>query len=171
MKRVSKTIIKNADSAIALTNTMKRFMQAIYNRDIAVVPNGIDLEVYRHEPDEQRRVSLEKRILFVGRFDPVKGVQYLLRAMKIVCEVLPDAKLILVGDGEERENLECLTDSLGIRDRVFFVGMIPHEKIPDYLYQADIFVLPSLSEGFGIVILEAMACGLPGCRIASGGGS
>jgi len=161
MKLVSNTIIKNADSAIALTKNMKELMQAIYNRDIVIIPNGIDLGDYRDEPDEPPRETLGKRILFVGRFNPVKGIQYLVRAMKIVCEVLPDAKLILVGDGEERENLEHLTNSLGIRDRVDFVGMIPHEKIPDYLCQADIFVLPSLSEGFPLVILEAMACGLP----------
>jgi len=161
IKLVSKTIIKNADSVIALTNNMKMVMQTIYNRDIAVIPNGINIENYRDELDEHKRENSGKRILFVGRLDPVKGVQYLLKAMEIVCEVLPDAKLILVGDGEEREKLECLTNSLGMRDRVQFVGRIPHEKIPDYLYQADIFVLPSLSEGLAIVILEAMACGLP----------
>jgi glycosyltransferase involved in cell wall biosynthesis len=161
MKMVSRTIIKNADSAIALTKNMKMVLQAIYHRDIAVVPNGIDINDYRDRPDEQECETPEKRILFVGRLNPVKGVHYLLRAMKIVREVLPEAKLIIVGEGEERKNLECLTNDLGLNECVDFVGRTPHEKIPDYLYQADIFVLPSLSEGFGIVILEAMACGLP----------
>jgi len=160
-KLVAKTILKNADSVIALTKNMKGVMQALYNRDIAVVPNGIDINDFRDGTDDQERETISKRILFVGRLDPVKGVHYLLRAVQIVCKVLPDAKLTLVGDGEERENLEYLTNSLGIRDSVDFVGRIPHEKIPDYMDQADIFVLPSLSEGLPIVILEAMACGLP----------
>ena len=157
----AKTILKNADSVIALTKNMKEVIQAIFYREIAVVPNGIDIEDYWDGTGEQERETISKRILFVGRLDPVKGVHYLLRAMQIVCKVLPDAKLILVGDGEDRENLEYLTNSLGIRESVNFAGRIPHEKIPDYLDQADIFVLPSLSEGLPIVILEAMACGLP----------
>jgi glycosyltransferase involved in cell wall biosynthesis len=161
MKLASETIIKNADSAIALTKDMKNVFQEICDRDIAVVPNGIDIENYQNQAFAQERDTSEKRILFVGRLNPVKGVHYLLRAMKRVCEVLPDAKLIIVGDGEEREHLESLADSLGIRDRVDFVGKVPHERIPEYLCEADIFVLPSVSEGFGIVILEAMSCGLP----------
>jgi glycosyltransferase involved in cell wall biosynthesis len=161
MQLVSWTIIKNADSVIALTKDMKRVLQEIYSRDIEVVPNGIDIEDYQNRPYEHERESPEARIVFVGRLDPVKNLPSLLRAMKIVCEVLPDAKLIIVGDGEEREDLESLSDSLGIRDRVDFVGRTPHENIPDYLSQADIFVLPSVSEGFPVVILEAMACGLP----------
>ena len=160
-KLTSKTIIKNAGSAIALTEDMKRAMQAMYDRDIAIVPNGIDLKEYISELPVQNVEGAEKRILFVGRLHPVKGVQYLLQAMQMVHEEVPGAKLILVGDGEERESLEKLTDSLGIRECVEFVGGVPHEKIPDYMHHADVFVLPSLSEGFGIVNLEAMACGLP----------
>ena len=158
---VSKTIIKNADSAIALTKNMKMFLQAIYPRDIAIVPNGIEIDDYRDRHDENGRKTPGTRILFVGRLDPIKGVQILLRAMKIVCRELPEAKLIVVGDGEEREYLESLAESLDLKDQMDFIGMIPHDKIPDYLYKADIFVLPSLSEGFPVVILEAMASGLP----------
>jgi glycosyltransferase involved in cell wall biosynthesis len=160
-KLTSKTIIKNAGSAIALTEDMKRAMQAMYDRDIAIVPNGIDLKEYTSERPMQNVEGAEKRILFVGRLHPVKGVRYLLQAMSIVHQELPEAKLILVGDGEEREYLENLTGSLGIRKYVEFVGRIPHERVPDYMHHADVFVLPSLSESFGLVNLEAMACGLP----------
>lgn len=160
-KLTSKTIIKNANSVIALTEDMKRAMQAIYNRDITIVPNGIDLKEYISELPVQNVEGAEKRILFVGRLHPVKGVRYLLQAMSLVHQELPEAKLILVGDGEEREYLENLTDSLGIRKCVEFVGKVSHERIPDYMHHAGVFVLPSLSESFGIVNLEAMACGLP----------
>jgi L-malate glycosyltransferase len=161
MQLVSRTIIKNAGSVISLTKDMKRVMQEIYTRDITVVPNGIEIEDYQNRLHKQERESPEKRILFVGRLDPVKGIPSLLRAIKIVCEVFPAAKLIVVGDGGEREHLESLADSIGIRNRVDFVGRTPHENIPDYLCQADVFVLPSESEGFPLVLLEAMACGLP----------
>lgn len=168
-KLTSKTIIKNANSVIALTEDMKRAMQAIYNRDITIVPNGIDLKEYISELPVQNVEGAEKRILFVGRLHPVKGVQYLLGAMKMVHQELPEAKLILVGDGEEREHLENLTDSLGIRGCVEFAGRVPHERVKDYMNQAEVFVLSSLSEGFPVTILEAMACGLPVVATRVGG--
>jgi glycosyltransferase involved in cell wall biosynthesis len=89
--------------------------------------------------------------------------------MKTVHQELPEAKLILVGDGEEREHLETLTDGLGIRECVEFAGRVPHEKVEDYMSQAEVFVLPSLSEGFPVTILEAMACGLPVVATRVGG--
>ncbi len=168
-KRTLKTIMKNADSAIALTEDMKRTMQAIYNRNIVVVPNGINLKEYTGDPSVQKVKGDEKRILFVGRLHPVKGVRYLLQAMKIVYEKMPDAKLILVGDGEERELLEKLADNLEIRECVEFAGRVPHERVQDYMNQAEVFVLPSLSEGFPVTILEAMACGLPVVATRVGG--
>lgn len=160
-KLTSKTTMKNADSVIALTEDMKQAMQSIYIRDIAVVPNGIELKKYMSKAPVNLIKGSEKRILFVGRLYPVKGVQYLLQAMKIIHEEMPDVKLILVGDGEEREHLESLTDSLEIKECVEFAGRAPHEEVQDYMNQAEVFVLPSLSEGFPVTILEAMACGLP----------
>jgi len=168
-KLTSKTIIKNANSVIALTEDMKRAMQAIYNRDITIVPNGIDLKEYTSELPVQNVERAEKRILFVGRLHPVKGTQYLLGAMSIVHRELREAKLILVGDGEEREHLETLTDNLGIRECVEFAGRVPHERVKDYMNQAEVFVLSSLSEGFPVTILEAMACGLPVVATRVGG--
>jgi glycosyltransferase involved in cell wall biosynthesis len=158
-KLTAKGILKNASTVIALTEHMKDAMQAIYSRDIIVVPNGINLNEVAEKETEGGNPS--KRVLFVGRLHPVKEVQYLLGAMKMVHQELPEAKLILVGDGEEREHLENLTDSLGIRECVEFAGRVPHERVKDYMNQAEVFVLSSLSEGFPVTILEAMACGLP----------
>ena len=138
-------------------------MQTIYNREIPVIPIGIEIVNYNDKPCVLEKEN-GKTILFVGRLHPVKGVQYLLKAMKIVRISEPSARLVLIGDGEERDNLEYLTDTIGIRGCVIFVGRIPFERtseIADYMCQADMFVLPSLSEGFGLVILEAMASGLP----------
>jgi len=156
-----KPVIKNADSAIALTEDMKGVMQNIYHRDIAVLPNGINLAEYIDEPGIKDKTTPGKVILFVGRLDSVKGVQYLIRAMKRVHTKIPKARLIIVGDGPEREMLESLSLQLGIQKAVQFIGKVPHEKVKIFMQQADIFVLPSLCEGFPGVIIEAMACGLP----------
>ena len=166
-KLTAKGILKNASTVIALTEHMKDAMQAIYSRDIIVVPNGINLNEVAEKETEGGNPS--KRVLFVGRLHPVKGVQYLLGAMKMVHQELPEAKLILVGDGEEREHLENLTDSLGIRGCVEFAGRVPHDRVQDYMNRAEVFVLPSLSEGFPVTILEAMACGLPVVATRVGG--
>jgi glycosyltransferase involved in cell wall biosynthesis len=81
--------------------------------------------------------------------------------MKKIHEEMPDARLILVGDGQERERLTAMSIQLGIQKYVQFIGAVPREEVKTYMQQADVFVLPSLSEGFPNVILEAMACGLP----------
>jgi len=159
-KLTSKTIIKNADSVIALTNDMKQKIQAVYSRDIFVIPNGIDLEKYSSMSKNSKQVN-GKTILFVGRLHPVKGVQYLIEAMAIIHQEMPDVKLIIVGEGIEREKLEALAKKLDLKECIQFAGQVPQEKIPLFMQQGDVFVLPSLSEGFPLVLLEAMACGLP----------
>jgi glycosyltransferase involved in cell wall biosynthesis len=156
-----KPILKNALAILALTEDMREKLQCIYDTQIYVIPNGIDLEGYKGIPIDPEKKQIIKKILFVGRLNPVKGVQYLIQAMKIVHDKMPDTRLILVGEGIERERLEVLSIQLGIQQYVQFIGEVPHEKVQTIMQRADIFVLPSLSEGFPNVLLEAMACGLP----------
>lgn len=165
----SKPILRNADAVLALTEDMRQKMKRIVDREIFVVPNGINLEQFNDGSSTIVKEDNVKTILFVGRLHPVKGVQYLIRAMENVLEEIPDVKLVLVGDGEDRARLETLSVQLGIQKSVQFVGIVPHEKVHTFMQQADIFVLPSLSEGFPGVILEAMACGLPVVATRVGG--
>jgi glycosyltransferase involved in cell wall biosynthesis len=157
----AKPILQNANAILALTENMRIKLKNIYNTEIYIVPNGIDLEEYKGSTTIPDRKTGTKNILFVGSLRPVKGVQYLINSMKKIHEELPDARLILVGDGEEREHLEALSIQLGLQKYVEFIGIVSHEKVKTFMQQADVFVLPSLSEGFPNVILEAMACGLP----------
>jgi len=159
IKKTAKTCLANADAIIALSDNMKNTMQLMSDREVVVIPNGIDLTKYDEGQRKQR--THRKTIIYVGRLHAVKGVQYLLEAMSAVHRKVPQAELVIVGDGNERAALETLTDQLGIRECVKFVGMVPHEQVTDWMYNADIFVLPSISEGFPLVVLEAMACGLP----------
>jgi rhamnosyl/mannosyltransferase len=98
-------------------------------------------------------------ILFVGNLRKYKGVEYLIRALPRLPEVL----LRIVGSGEEVSNLKQLASKLGIESRVSFLANVPNEHLPDEYKNADLFVLPSIdaSEGFGIVQAEAMSYGLP----------
>jgi len=163
---ISKLVLKNADAVIALTEDMKREIKKICDRDIFVIPNGIDLEKFKNLSKETLRKRLkieedEKMIIFVGTLRPVKGIKYLIKAMKLIIKENENVKLMLVGDGEEREELESLVVELDLKDCVKFIGRVQNEEIPRYMIASDVFVLPSFSEGFPVVILEAMASGLP----------
>lgn len=157
----AKQILLNANGILALTDDMRIKLKTIYDTEILVVPNGIDLGKYEDLIINFEKEKDRKDILFVGSLYPVKGVQYLIMAMGKILEEIPNARLILVGDGGDRRRLESLSLKMGIQKSVQFVGKVPHQEVQKYMLQADVFVLPSLSEGFPNVILEAMACGLP----------
>jgi len=164
---ISRLVLKNADAVIALTEDMKKQMLKMHSREIFIIPNGVEIETFSAITREEARRTLgidthEKILLYVGRLYPVKGVRYLVKAMDIIRNYYKDnVKLIIVGDGEQRNYLLQLTRKLNLENYIIFVGKVPHRKIPIYLKAADVFVLPSLREGFGMVILEAMAAGLP----------
>ncbi len=163
---IPKLVLKNADRVIALTEDMRGKIKNIYGKDSEIIPNGIDTEKFTNLSKDEVRNKLgikkdEKIIIFVGTLKFVKGIQYLVEAMKIISKNNPEAKLILIGDGDERENLKKFVESLGLVGCINFLGRKPNEEIPEYMVASDIFVLPSLSEGFTVTILEAMASGLP----------
>lgn len=165
-KRFTKSVAKNTDVIIALTEHMKMNIQRIHQREVFVIPNGIDLDKFQPLSRAEARGELhieenERIILFVGRLHPVKGVKHLIRAMRFIAQAAPKARLILLGDGEERQDLEALTRKLNLEDFITFAGRVPNAEIPEYMTASDVLLLPSLSEGFPVVVLEAMACGLP----------
>jgi len=131
-----------------------------YSDKCQVVPLSIDTGEYGGYEGPAHDIPGQpgERILFVGRLNYYKGVEYLVDAMAQV-----EGTLLIAGDGNRRDSLEERTSEAGLNDRIHFLGRVPDEKL-DYLYDAaDIFVLPSVaaSEAFGIVQLEAMAFGTP----------
>ncbi len=165
-KSISNLILRNADAVVALSSDMKRQITEISNTRPVVVPNGIEVERFEGLSPEEAREKLgiknnEKVILFVGSLRALKGVRYLIQAMVIIKQKEPNARLLIVGDGPDRQGLENLVQKLDLQQSIDFVGGIPQERVPHYMMACDIFTLPSLSEGFGLACLEAMACGLP----------
>ncbi len=134
---------------------------AVSADDTRVVPHAVDLG---HFPLQSRKAREDVKILYVGEHEKRKGLDHLLKAMAILRHLGLDAKLITVGSGSHLARLKNSASKLGISNRVEFRGYIPdsdQEVLPKVYSEADIFVLPSLLEGFGIVLLEAMATGLP----------
>jgi glycosyltransferase involved in cell wall biosynthesis len=134
-------------------------------RRVEVIPLGIDLEHYR-APDAVREALVERvraiapgpHILFVGRFVYYKGIDVLIDAMTRC-----PGTLLLVGDGPLEGELRTQVATLGLQDRVRFIGRVSDEDLPAYYHASDVFVLPSVAvtEAYGLVQIEAMAAGVP----------
>jgi len=151
----------NAKVCIAASEAIREYFEEIGARNIEVIPNGIDLEKFGSLNREISRKKLglnnEFTIMTVARLEKVKGIDYLIKALK----PSDNFRFFALGGGSERRNLESLAKENGIEGKTVFLGEIPNERIGEYLAAADCFVLPSLREGFGIAILEAMACRVP----------
>jgi glycosyltransferase involved in cell wall biosynthesis len=124
---------------------------------VLVVPTGVDVGKFVPIDDVYR----ENLILFVGSLIPRKGVRYLLEAMPQVFRMFPGYRLVIAGDGPEIISLKRRANELGISGQVDFVGFQSQNGVRALMQRARVVVLPSLEEGMGVVLVEAMACGTP----------
>ena len=135
---------------------------------IGIVPGGVNLDLFQPMGKDSARHHLgfnnDKLILFVGRTEPLKGIDSLLRAMTYLKDT-PNLKLLIVGgdkrSGDELERLKGICRDLEIQDSVTFLELVKQEKLPHYYSAADVCVVPSYYESFGLVALESLACGTP----------
>lgn len=163
---LSRLTLMNAGAVIAQTNNMKGAMQEICERDIFVIPNGVNMDRFSRLSREESRSKLNIKgsdiiLLFVGGLRSIKGVRYLVESMSIIKQESGNVRLLIIGDGKERQDLEKLATKLNLNECIHFVRQVPNEVIPEYMISSDLFILPSLSEGFPVTVLEAMAAGLP----------
>ncbi len=175
-----RSIIACADLMIASTRDEERDLIVGYDADparIEIVPPGVDHSIFhsRHRDESKRRLGYVGHdvVLFAGRIQPLKGGELALRSFGELTRT--NAKLLMVGDPsgpigpEELERLRNLTVELGIERQVEFVGSVPHSELADYYRAADVCVVPSHSESFGLVALEASSCGTPVVAASVGG--
>lgn len=168
---LTKYTLRRCDRIIVVSNKLKEKVLSIENklRNIITIYNGADPEKFRHIPKDTARRMLgikkqDKMILYIGNLIAIKGVDNLIKAFAKLLEKYDKKEsmtLFLIGDGDERGNLTNLAKTLLVENKVSFLGAKPHNEIPLWLNAADFFVLPSLSEGFPLVIPEAMMCGVP----------
>lgn len=164
---IDKLTISLSDSIVCVSETVMNsvlgtYGQSIKGIDVVKIPNQLDCSKFRakvkNDPTQFRNLlGLDKKAYIVGtvgRLHSVKGHKYLIRGWKEVVQLIPDAVLLIIGDGEERGNMEQLVSDLKVTDSVLFLGA--RNDIPDLLNILDVFVFPSLSEGMPISLLEAM---------------
>jgi glycosyltransferase involved in cell wall biosynthesis len=133
---------------------------------IEVIPNGLDLTPYHtsDQPIDRTLFGFSANDIistYVGRLSPEKNISLLIRAFYGVAMTYDHVRLLIVGEGPERENLEAQVKYMNIASKVHFTGLIDYKYIPAYLAACDIFVTPSSAETFGLSTVEAMAAGLP----------
>jgi glycosyltransferase involved in cell wall biosynthesis len=160
-RRFTQAVLNGADHVTTLSAALQLglIQLDIAPEHISVIPNGVDLRQFA-PPDAAARPR-EEVVLFVGWLIARKGVQHLLDAVPAVLERYPRCRFILVGDGPERLALESRTQNLGVTHAVEFCGYQPQDAVRAWMRRARLFVLPSVEEGQGVVLLEALASGTP----------
>jgi len=165
--------INNSDYVTAVSKSLKRDTLHLFDikKDIHVIYNFIELNKYpEHSKEECQRSTLadenERIIVHVSNFRPVKRIEDVILVFDKILKQIP-AKLLMVGEGPEREKADLLVKKLNIRDKVLFLGN--SQEINKVLCYADLFLLPSQTESFGLSALEAMAAKTPVISSNSGG--
>ena len=188
---VEQTIVRNADRLIASSlqeaDDLVRLYGALRGQVVVVAP-GVDLRLFAPRPTAALRARLElgaaKVIVFAGRLERLKGAEIVVRALALLSGQLAATQspvLLVIGDdshngaresqasGGERARLLALARSLGVDQQVRFIGSVDQEALAGYLSLAAVCVVPSYSESFGLVALEAAACGTPVVAARVGG--
>lgn len=164
-------IIDSAKALVVSTYIERDDIAKLYGTSgasVRVIPPGVDLSLFQPVDTLAARRELgladKRAILYVGRIEPLKGLDILIKAVSMLHDAA-NAKLIIVGGGleddAEMERLKNLASELDIINMVSFTGAVSQERLPTYYSAADVFVLPSWYESFGLVALEAMSCGTP----------
>jgi len=156
--------INQSDAVTAVSQFLKDETNRLFQitKDIQVIPNFVDFERFSKKKKEHFKIALapngEKIIVHTSNFRPVKRLEDVVEVFNLIRKKIP-AKLLLVGDGPERTKAEALSRKLEITEDVRFLGKI--EAVEEVLSIADLFLLPSEQESFGLAALEAMACQVP----------
>lgn len=156
--------INQSDGVTAVSGDLRKDTLKHFNitREIRVIPNFIDLEKFKKQRKDHFKTAIcpngEKLIVHTSNFRKVKRVDDVVRVFEKIADTIP-ARLLLVGDGPERAHIENLCRELNIYDDVRFLGKL--EAVEEVLSVADLFVMPSEKESFGLAALEAMACEVP----------
>jgi len=165
-------LVHAASRVVASTVHERQLLRQLYRvppERVAVVSLGVDLEEFQPRDPAEARESLGldpagRVLLAVGRIEPLKGFDILIRALAQMTLDEPVSLLVVGGDeraSAEFERLRAVAHEVGVTNRVHFVGSVPHDRLPGYYNAADVVCVPSFYESFGLVALEAMASGVP----------
>ncbi len=155
-----RTVDRRIAARIAVSNAAAEFLGRAVPGEVEIVPNGTDVERFAHASAPAEGLPEGRRILWANRLDPQKGFPVAVRAFARLAAELDDVQLVVAGDGRDRGALELLSDR--DRRRVVMLGAVPNDDLPQFHAAADVFIAPAVGqESFGVVLIEAMAAGVP----------
>lgn len=165
-KYLKKFIISRVDCLTVVSKAIKTEVESMTSRkNVFVCPMGVDTNKFNpacRDLSLRRELGIEKEfLLFVGSCVEQKGVRYLVEAMTEICYEYPKCKLVMIGKGGLIEEMKDMVKKDNLENNVCFLGYVEHSKLPKYFATADIFILPSLSEGYSVVVMEALSSGTP----------
>jgi len=159
----SKNLLSQADALIASGDTV-RYIRKHFREDVADIPPGVDFTLFKPTLSNIRdkfSIGDNKLLLFVGRFVPLKNLSFLIATFREVIKERKDIRLMLVGEGPLEGKIKKVVKKYELEKYVIFTGKVPNDELPKYYSAADIFILTSFYESFGIALIEAMSCELP----------
>jgi len=159
---VLKRVFANLDGRIAVSRAAKKFVQQYFQARYTIIPNGVDFDRFAAAEPLPELMDGRPNILFVGRPEKRKGLGYLIRAYPAIKNAFPEARIVVAGAGDwERDRYQGYAQAHGLRD-IIFLGWQPDDTLPSLYKSATVFCSPAIGgESFGIVLLEAMAAGIP----------
>ncbi|MBN1055875.1 glycosyltransferase family 4 protein [Clostridium botulinum] len=160
---------KSCDSLIAVGNELKKELNTYVNKDIEVIHNMVDLSLFNTESDCDTEIRNNKTTFFSCAFlEEGKGMELLIRCFKEAF-INEDVVLKIGGEGSLKSSLEELVKNIGMERQIFFLGALSRQEVANEMKNCDIFALPSEHETFGVVYIEALACGKPVIGAKNGG--
>jgi len=157
-KYILKYNLSKADFITATSRDLTKETSLYTDKKVVTIPFGVDTSRFSREARKDGGIIT---LGIVKSLEEIYGVKYLIEAFAKINKKHDNTKLLIVGDGPLRVKLEELCESLNIKNKVIFTGGVPNSRVSHYLNMMDIFIMPSLSESFGVSILEAESCMVP----------
>ena len=158
LSTIAKWTFINADAVICYTPEMKKEMEiwGIPSNNVHVIHNGVNVEHFR--PLDENK---EYDIIWIGRYVPGKGVEYLINSISELQKEIKGLKVLMIGSGPLKKNIDKMVSEMDLTNHINFIEKISNIDLPVYYNKSKIFILTSLEEGVPRTLLEAMSCGLP----------
>jgi len=159
---IKKFTLKYVDTLITVSDDLKQKVNSLgYKKRVLIIPMGVDTQKF--SPDkfnvELAKTCQRPILLFIGTIIKSKGIEYLIKSFEKIVKYYPSATLLIIGDGNYLDEAEVYVEILKLEENVKFLGRLPNRELPKYHATSNVFVLPSLSEGFPVVISESLSSG------------
>jgi glycosyltransferase involved in cell wall biosynthesis len=155
---ITRIFVRFVDAIIVVSKKMLPEVSTMFpGKRIVYIPNGVNFDTFQATPFETRK----KQVVAVGMLKWQKGYEYMLQAWAKIVEKFPDYKLIILGDGPLKDEINKLAISLDIKKQVSLIGTVSHKQVAECLNSSQLYLMSSVTEGFPKAVIEAMACGTP----------